>query len=253
MEKGKLKQKKCFKMFLSKYFDTKYEWILFVFVLKDRYTAWAEQSTAVWVWARGPRRRVSPRRWRGWSRSAGCPVGRRSASPSPEKVRNNANAAEDWWVIIFLVCDIESNIFRDFKMTFCCVTQDLCTPGAWAPTCSSAPEGRTTSGAPWRWPASSWRTVQYWWRPAEGSTQCFWSKTSRRADVQCRRRAADPFGAGAFFTMTKSGEGLIYLWLPVLSRESVRGSDPFTRTLFLVCEKCSWMFCRSWQIRDYFF
>lgn len=36
--------------------------------------------------------------------------------------------------------------------TFCCLLslQDLCTPGAWAPTCSLAPERRMMNGAPLR-------------------------------------------------------------------------------------------------------
>lgn len=60
--------------------------------------------------------------------------------------------------------------------------QARCIPGEWAPTCSWAQARRTTSGARLRSQASSWRTVQYWWRPAEGSTRCYWSKTNRRAD-----------------------------------------------------------------------
>ena len=63
-----------------------------------------------------------------------------------------------------------------------CLCQDLCMPGVWAPTCSLAQVRKMMSGAPWRWQGSSWRTVQYWWPPVEGSIRSFWSKTSRRAE-----------------------------------------------------------------------
>lgn len=127
--------------------------------------------------------------------------------------------------------------------------QALSIPGEWAPTCSSAQGRRRTSGAPSRSQASSWRTVQYWWPPAEGSTRSFWWKTTRRADSHIRQIEMGSFRQGAALFHCLS----LGMWLNcVISCWAKRSRDlgPFYgRRLFCIAQA----FCRSWQRRDYFF
>lgn len=105
-------------------------------------------------------------------------VGRLSATPSPGKVRN------DVAFFLFACCILVfSKLMTCISLT---LFQDLSMPGGWAQTCSLVQVRRRMSGARWRWLESSWKTAQYWWRPAGGSTRPCWSKMSRRADFSLR-------------------------------------------------------------------